>query len=101
MANVHFQLPESYNFCKPDKWPCWQKHFEQFCIASGLVTEGEERQVNTQLYYLGNDAEDVLHFTNVSEEDGKKYDKMLEKFDQFFQVQKNIIIERARFNFRK
>ena len=100
MANVHFQPPESFNFRKPDEWPRWRKRFEQFRIASGLAEEAEERQVNTLLYCLGDDAEDVLRSTNISEEDRKKYGKVLENFDQFFQVRKNVIIERARFNSR-
>ena len=29
---------------------------------------------------------------------GKKYDKVVEKFDEHFQVRKNVIYERARFN---
>ena len=98
MTNVHFQPPESFNFRKPDEWPCWRKRFEQFCIASGLAAEEEECQVNTLLYCLGDDAEDVLRSTNISEADGKKYNKVLENFDQFFQMRKNVIIGRARFN---
>ena len=54
--------------------------------------------MNTLLYCLGDDVEDVLRSTNISEEDRKKYNVVREKFDQFFQVRKNVIIERARFN---
>ena len=100
MAYVQFQPPEQFNFRKPDEWPRWRKRFEQFRIASGLSTEGEERQVNTLLYCLGDDAEDVLRSTNISEEDRKKFNVVRDKFDQFFQVRKNVIIERARFNSR-
>ena len=73
-------------------WPHWRKCFEPFCIASGLAAEAEEHQVNTLLYCLGNDAEDVLHSTNISEEDRKKYGEVLENFDQIFRVWKNVII---------
>ena len=75
MANVHFQPSESFNFHEPDEWPHQRKRFEQFRIASGLAAEEEERQVNTLLYCLGDDAEDVLRSTNISEADGKKYNK--------------------------
>ena len=98
MANVYFQPPESFNFQKPNEWPRWRKRFKQFHFTSGLAEEDEERQVNTLLYCLGDDAEDVLCSTNISEEDRKKYGKVLENFDQFFQVRKNVIIERAQFN---
>ena len=42
MAYVQFQPPEQFNFRKPDELPHWQKHFEQFRIASGLSTEGKK-----------------------------------------------------------
>ena len=69
-------------------WPHWWKCFEPFCIASGLVEEAEEHQVNTLLYCLGDDAEDVLRSTNISEEDRKKYGEVLENFDQIFRYGK-------------
>ena len=97
MATIQLQPPERFNFRQPDEWPRWRKRFEQFRLASGLGAEGEQRQVNTLLYCLGDDAEDVLRSTNISEDE---YSTVLEKFDQFFQVRKNVIIERARFNSR-
>ena len=47
------------------------------------------------LYCLDDDAEDVSHSTNIFEGDRKKYVKMLENFNQFSQVWKNVIIKRA------
>ena len=70
-------------------------------MASGLDQHGEERrQVCTLMYCLGEGAEDVLSSTNISEADRKKYSAVLSKFDGFFQVRKNVIFERARFNRR-
>ena len=42
----------------------------------------------------------MLASTNISEEDKKKFDKVMEKFDGFFQVRHNVIFEWARFNQR-
>ena len=95
MAYIQLQPPEQFNFCKPYEWLRWRKHFEQFSIASGLSTEGEEHQVNTLLYCLGDDAEDIFRSTNISEEDCKKFNVVPEKFGWFFLVRKNVIIERA------
>jgi len=67
---------------------------------SGLSKEDEERQISTLLYCLGEDADDVLTSTNISEESRKKYTDVLAKFDTHFQVRKNVIFERARFNRR-
>ena len=83
-------------------WPHWQKCFEPFCIASGLAAEAEGHQVNTLLYCLGDNAEDVLSSTKKTRrktfEEDKKYGEVLENFDKIFQVWKNVIIERAWFN---
>ena len=81
---------ESCNFWKPNEWSRWWKCFEDFRITSGLAAEAEEYLVNTLLYCFGNDADDVLHSITMSEEDQKKYVKVLDNFDQFFQVWKNI-----------
>ena len=52
------------------------------------------------LYCLGEEAEDVLASTNIKADDKKNYETVLAKFDGFFQVRKNVIFERARFNRR-
>ena len=69
-------------------------------MASGLVEKDEIRQVSTLLYCLGEDAEDVLDTTRISGEDKKKYNKVVETFDNYFEVRKNVIFEHARFNKR-
>jgi len=50
------------------------------------------------MYCMGEDAEDTLASANISEEDRKQYETVIEKFDAFFKVGKNVIFERARFN---
>ena len=52
------------------------------------------------LYCLGEEADDVLTSTNISEKDRKKYDSLMAKFDNFFKVRKNVIFERIRLNRR-
>ena len=50
---------------------------------------------------MGDEAEDTLVSTNISEGDRKNYSRVITKFDAFFKVRKNIIIfERAQFNDR-
>jgi len=100
MASIQFQPPDTFDFRKLDEWLRWRKCSEQFRIASGLSGESEERQVNTLLYCLGEEAEDVLNSTNISDESRKKYQDVLAKFDCFFKVRKNVTIERAHFNSR-
>ena len=100
MAQIRLEPPEPFNFRKPDDWPRWKRRFQQFREASGLSGESVAKQISTFLYCLGEEAEAVLSSTNATTEDRKDYKKVLEKFDSFFQVRKNVIYERARFNRR-
>ena len=100
MATIRLQPPESFDFKRPDEWPRWKKRFQQFRSASTLDQEAEDRQVNTLLYCMREEAENILSSTGISDEDKKKYDKVVEKFDLYFAVRRNLIFERARFNRR-
>ena len=77
-----------------------KKRFEQFASKPGLDKDDEARRISTLLYCLGEEADDVLSSTNISSADRVKYDKVVGKLDEYFQVRKNIIYERARFNKR-
>ena len=52
------------------------------------------------MYCLGEEADDVLTSTNPTEEERKDYATIMAKLDGYFQVRKNTIYERARFNRR-
>ena len=100
MASYNSSLsgPAPFPFDTPDHWPKWKCHFQQYHPASGLLRESEERQVNTLLYCLG---EEARHFSiNQYCGDRKKYDSVLAKCDSFFSVRKNVIIEHTKFNKR-
>ena len=100
MAQIRLQPPDPFDFKTPDDWPRWRRRFEQFRSTSGLQEASAAKQVNTLLYCLGEEAESVLTSTNISEEERKDYAAVLAKFDGFFQVRRNVIFERARFNRR-
>ena len=97
MSTVRLQPPEPFDFKSPDNWLKWQRRFLQYRDASGLSEESQARQVSTLLYCLGEEANDVLTSTNISEEDKKQFTKVMDQFDEFFKV---LIFERARFNQR-
>ena len=96
MSTIQLQPPEPFNFRKPDEWPRWIKRFEQFRLASALSTANPARQVSTFLYCLGPDAEDTLQSMSPSEEDRATFAAVKAKFEGFFRVRRNTIIERVR-----
>ena len=99
-AQLQLKPPDNFDFKQPDNWLKWKKRFEQFRHATGLAKDDETRQVSTLMYCLGEEAEDVLTSTNVTEDERKSYASVLAKFDDYFKVRKNVIFERARFNRR-
>ena len=52
------------------------------------------------LYCMGEDAEDVLASTDIKEDEKADYKIVLDKFDAYFKIRRNIIFERAKFNRR-
>ena len=70
-SNAVLQHPPTFDFKAPDGWLRWKRRYLQFQEATGLE---EGRQVSTLLYWMGEEANDVLTFTNISEEDAKKFD---------------------------
>ena len=91
-------LPEKFNFGKPEEWPRWVQRFERY-IAVAKITD-QEQKINTMIYAMGQNAEDILLMFGLSAENGKKYDVVRQKFDDHFMVRRNTIYERARFNSR-
>ena len=76
---------------------CVGRRFQQFRDASGLVDQSQLKQINTLLYCIGESAEDVLASMHPTEDEKGNYVVMMDKFDSFFKVRKDVIFKRARF----
>ena len=101
MSSYQIPAPETFNFTKPEEWPKWSRRFDRFRIASNLSSKSGENQVNTLIYTMGSDAEEILKSFDLSEEDQKDYAKVLERFESHFVKKRNVIYERAKFNQRR
>ena len=60
MTSFRVQLPEKFDFSCQEEWPKWSRRFERFRQASGLAKEEEESQINTLIYTMGDQADDIL-----------------------------------------
>ena len=74
----NLQPPTSFSFTKNDEWPKWKCQFEQYRQVSRLIEKDEQCQVSTLLYCLGEEAEEVLVTTRISDDNKKKYQKVTE-----------------------
>ena len=75
-ASYQISDPEWFCFTQPEEWPKWIRRFERFRQASGLTAKSEESQVNTLIYTMGDEADDILSSFSMREEDKQKYDKV-------------------------
>ena len=101
MASYQIAPPEKLDFSQPEQWPKWSRRFERFRQASGLTAKDQESQVNTLVYAMGDEADDILCSMGLSEEDKKNYDTVKTKFEAHFIKRRNSIFERAKFNQRR
>ena len=69
------------------------RQFERFPKVSGLKEKDEEVQVNTLIYAMGDDADDILRSSRLSAADSKKYDTVKAKFEAHFVKTRNVIYE--------
>ena len=99
-ATYQVTPPEQFTFSRPQEWPRWIRRFERFKNATGLTTKEETVQVNTLIYTMGDEADDILRSFGLSEEEKKVYTTVLNKFESHFVKRRNIIFERAKFNMR-
>ena len=68
--------------------------------ATKLNKENEELQINALIYTMGKEAEHIFNAFTFEEGDEKKYDAVLNKFEEHFVPKRNIIHERACFHRR-
>ena len=57
--------------------------------------------MNTLIYSMGDEADDIMRSFGLSVEDAKNYSTVLAKFEAHFVKRRNVIFERAKFNMRR
>lgn len=99
MAQYQVKPPEKFSF-KAEDWTKWIKRFERFRVASGLETQADENQVNTLIYCMGEEAEDIVVSLHLSPEEACEYNTVIDRLDAHLIARRNVIFERAKFNQR-
>ena len=69
-ASSH-QLPEMFNFSKPDGWPSWIRRFKRFREASDLDEMSEQKQVRSLIFAAVDEMEDLLDSFRLSDDEWK------------------------------
>lgn len=97
-ATSNLAPPEPLDFSNCDAYPKWRRRFERFATLTKMAsTSDDEEQMNTCMYCMGKDAEDVYtQFTTKP----KNLVELLDAFQKYFFPQINVIFERFKFNSR-
>ena len=95
-----FRPPESFDFSHPESLPEWKPLFTCHRIAGKLNKEDEDVQVCTVIYALQIETEQIYKTLVFGEGEDETYEKVMEKFDNYFVPKVNAILERARFHLR-
>ena len=98
MAALQINPPENFTFSTPSNWSKWKTRFERYRIASGLSSKTGKDQVNSLIYIMGEQAEDIFCSFGLSETEQANFDIVLNKFNNHFVLKKNTIFERDQFN---
>lgn len=87
-----FNPPEAFNFGKAAEWPEWKQRFSRYRTTTKLNAEEAEVQISSLIYAMGNEAEHIFKSLRFNQEDDNKvYDRVLEKFDEYFVPKRNVI----------
>ena len=99
MASSQIPLPDKLDLKKPEEWKQWIERFECYRIAAGLDAKDAKVQINTLVYVMGGNANEIFRSFHLAEED-QIYETVKERFETHFVGRTNVIFERARFNKR-
>ena len=100
MAQFSISPPQPFNPSEPENWEKWSIRWKCFFTGSGLGSKDETVQVDTLIYCMGEEAEAIFQSFNLTAEEQKKYQTVLDKFANHFARKKNVIYERTKFNSR-
>ena len=77
VANFQVTPPKKFSF-KPEEWPKWIQRFERFRKATGLDKQSGKNQVNTLIYTMGEQSDDIFISFEFTSEQEKSYEEVKE-----------------------
>ena len=87
-ASSGIRLLEKFNFSGTEDWLKWIRRFERYRQSSELNREDDTLQINTLIYAMGHQAEDILTSLKLTQDELKKYDTVKAKLDSYFYQKK-------------
>ncbi|GBN58520.1 hypothetical protein AVEN_140084-1 [Araneus ventricosus] len=99
MATHAYQIPaqEVFSFQSEDLSTLIAR-FESFRTASGLINKPEAEQVNSLLYLMGSQSEEIFRTFNLKQTEVDSHEVIKAKFERYFIPTRNVIYDRYKFN---
>ena len=96
---THFKPPEQLDFKNP-KWEDWKAAFLTYRMITELDKKPQPIQIATLKYCMGMQCEDILKTMNLTDDESKSFDTIINKFDNYFKPRRNEIRLRRIFHKR-
>ena len=78
-------MPGPFDFSKPQTWSTWVGRFQKWINVSGRKKADNEEKIDCLLYSMDEDGQGqrlLDTFTDLTEENKKKYDEVKKRFDK-------------------
>ena len=100
MATSQFPVPSAMDMKGdlPQNWAFFKNQWENYCIATKLTEADEKIRVATLLSVIGKDCFKLSRNLDMTPEDRKKEEKIIEALEKYFEPTRNVIYERYLFN---
>ncbi|GBP08782.1 Eukaryotic translation initiation factor 4 gamma 1 [Eumeta japonica] len=95
--SVKVRALDKFDF-QPTSWDNWKKRFVRYLRLTGNENLNDVSKIDLLLYSMGQQAEQLIKNLNVSE--NKEYNEVLQAIDNYFNIKRNIVFERFKFNNR-
>lgn len=73
-ATFTINPPDPFDFSRPEELEKWIRWFKRFTLVSNLNSSFDINQVNTLVYCMGDEADDVLRGLNLTNQQRQQYE---------------------------
>ena len=87
---AQYKPPPQLNFVDPN-WDRFIGQYETFRMLTDLTKKPGEFQIASLKYCMGPESEEIMKTFNLSTEDAKDYNTVVEKFRNYFSPRKNVL----------
>ena len=101
MATYQIPAPDPMNCTGQDlsnNWKIFREAYEDYVIATDLVKKSEQVQVATLKSVMGTECKKILKRLQLTEDELKKPEVILDKLEEYFVPVRNVLYERYVFH---